>query len=222
MAQVWNFTRGPRHVYHADTVSKQQSRSSTIDHDQRRRRIAEVAVDIIAREGLESATIRRIAAELNGPTKLVTHYFADKQQLLIWTYRSLAEQGERHIGEVVAQSSTDLLASLFAMTPMDERQTQLWRVYVAFWDLASRDPVIAELQRTYINLSVLRIAEILRGLIDDTRDLESLSERLNAIVHGIGIQTLMDKDRWSAERIRSRLADEVAAILDRPHLAKLG
>ncbi|MGB8363121.1 MAG: TetR/AcrR family transcriptional regulator [Rhizomicrobium sp.] len=187
----------------------------TIDHDERRRRIAEVAVDVIAREGLESATIRRIAAELKGPTKLVTHYFTDKQQLLIWTYRSLAEQGERYIEEVVARDPADLLGSLFAMTPMDEHKTQLWRVYVAFWDWASRDPVIAELQRKYINLTVLRIAEMVRALTGDTHDLESVSERLNAVVQGISIQALMDKERWSAQRIRSRLADEVAAALAR-------
>ena len=62
------------------------------NHDERRRRIAAVTVEVIARDGLEAATVRRIATELGGPTKIVTHYFSDKHELLVWTYRSLAPQ----------------------------------------------------------------------------------------------------------------------------------
>jgi TetR/AcrR family transcriptional regulator, transcriptional repressor of bet genes len=184
-----------------------------VDHDERRRRIAEATVDVIAREGLEAATIRRIAAELGGPTKIVTHYFADKQELLVWAYRSLAEQSERYLSEVIARDPIDIVTALMAMTAVDENQALLWRVYVAFWDRAARDPFFAELQRTQIDLALQRIAHIIRARNGERDDVESVSQRLNALVQGISLLALAAKERWTAERTRRTLADEVEVVL---------
>jgi AcrR family transcriptional regulator len=185
------------------------------DHDERRRRIAEVTVDVIAREGLEAATVRRIAMELGGPTKIVTHYFSDKHDLLVWTYRSLAEQGQRHVSDVIARDPTDIVGCLFAMSVAGEYGTSLWRVYGSFWDRAARDSVIAELQRMHMDLAIKRIAEIIRARNGDRSDLLDVSQRLNALVLGISFQALIDSERWSAELIRSTLADEVELVLGR-------
>jgi AcrR family transcriptional regulator len=186
------------------------------DHDERRRRIAEVTVGVIAREGLDAATIRRIATELGGPTKVITHYFADKHELLVWAYRSLAEQGQRQVETVVARDPKDIVGSLYAMTASEERGVLLWRVYVAFWDRAGRDTAIAELQRKHLDLAINRIGEIVRARNGDRADLQSVSQRLNALVQGISAQALIDRERWSAERIRSTLADEVEVLLGKP------
>ena len=186
-----------------------------VDHDERRRRIAEVTVDVIAREGLEAATIRRIAAELGGPTKIVTHYFADKQELLVWAYRSLAEQSERYLTEVIARAPSDIVAALMAMTAVDESQALLWRVYVAFWDRAARDPFFAELQRTQIDLALKRIAEIIRARNGEREDVESVSQRLNALVQGISLLAMAERGRWTPERTRATLAAEVEVLLGR-------
>jgi len=64
-----------------------------VSHDDHRRHIADVTVGIIAREGLEAATVRRIAAEVGCSTTVITHYFSDKHELLLWTYRLLGEFG---------------------------------------------------------------------------------------------------------------------------------
>jgi TetR/AcrR family transcriptional regulator, transcriptional repressor of bet genes len=184
-----------------------------VDHDERRRRIAEVTVDVISREGLEAATIRRIAAELHGPTKVVTHYFADKQQMLVWAYRSLAEQSHRYLDEVVARDPTDIVAALLAMTAVDESQGVLWRVYIAFWDRAARDPFFAELQRAQIDLTLKRIARIIRARNGEREDVESVSRRLNALVQGISLLALTERQRWSPERVRRTLADEVELLI---------
>ena len=168
---------------------------------------------MISQEGLEAATIRRIAAELGGPTKLVTHYFADKQEMLVWAYRSLAEQGQQYVRDLVARDRTDIVGALTAMTATDSRQKQLWRVYVAFWDRAARDPFFADLQRAQIIVAVKTISDILRARHGDRADLESISQRLNAFVQGISILALADSEQWSAERTRGVIADEVELLL---------
>ena len=191
---------------------------AAVDHDERRRRIAEVTVDVIAREGLEAATIRRIAAELGGPTKIITHYFADKQEMLVWAYRVISERSQHYVSEVVTRDATDIVGALMAMTAIDGFQTQLWRVYIAFWDRAARDPFFADLQREQIDLALKVIADILRARNGDRPDLESISQRLNALVQGISILALAEKDRWSVERTRRTITDEVELLLGRTSL----
>jgi TetR/AcrR family transcriptional regulator, transcriptional repressor of bet genes len=186
---------------------------TTVDHDERRRQIAETTVAVIAREGLEAATIRRIAAELNGPTKLVTHYFHDKNQLLVWVYQSLAFQWDMSVRPVLQRDPADLLGLLCTMVPSDERQTRLWRVYVAFWDRASRDPTVAGLQRNSIQKALQILADSVRALTGDQADMQSICERLNAVAQGLAIQALMDPDRWPLERVRQRLAETIDCCL---------
>lgn len=188
----------------------------TVDHDERRRRIAEVCVAVIAREGLEAATVRRIAAEVGYGTTIVTHYFADKQQLLLWAYRVLAEEAHDRFQEVVARDPADLVGALLSMTAADERGQRRWRAYVAFWDRAARDTAFAAEQRLRIDQALARIAEVVRARNGPRPDLERVSRLLNAVVQGISVQALVDRESWSREQIAAALAHQVATVLGPP------
>jgi len=184
-----------------------------LDPDERRRKIAEAALDVIAREGLDAATIRRIAAELGCSTTVITHYFADKQELLLWAYRALAQQAHDWIDEVAVRDPTDLAGCLLAMSAADEASERRWRVYVAFWDRAARDSQFAEAQRLHMDIALKRIANFVRARIGDRDDVTSISLLLNALVHGISVQALIDRRRWTLDQIRATLAREVEIAL---------
>jgi TetR/AcrR family transcriptional repressor of bet genes len=185
----------------------------SVDHDERRRRIAEVTTAVIAREGLEAATIRRIAAELGGPTKIVTYYFADKQKLLQFTWEHLARE---FFEQVAAQKSTDIVGALMAMAAADDRSIARWRVYVAFWERAARDADFADLQRRHLDGALRLIGDIVLSLGVAPDEVDRTSLLLNALVQGISVQALADQQRWSAERIRGALSDQVEMLLGRP------
>lgn len=185
----------------------------TVDHNARRQRIAEVTAAVIAREGLEAATIRRISAELGGPTKIITYYFSDKQELLRFTWECMAQQ---YFEKVSACGPTDIVDSLLAMAAADDGGLVRWRVYAAFWDRATRDPVFAEIQRNHMDIALNLIGNLVRATDSTRRDIERISLLLNAMVQGISLQALVDPDRWPAERIRAALTDQVAMLLGRP------
>ncbi|MGE4303319.1 MAG: TetR/AcrR family transcriptional regulator, partial [Novosphingobium sp.] len=65
-----------------------------VDPDKRRKDIAQVTIDLVAREGLAAATFRRIAAEGGWSTASITNYFVDKQDLLVWTFQVLSVEGK--------------------------------------------------------------------------------------------------------------------------------
>jgi AcrR family transcriptional regulator len=181
----------------------------TVDHNARRQRIADVTAEVIAKEGLEAATIRRISAELGGPTKTITYYFSDKQELLRFTWEHMAQL----YLEKVSAGPTDIIESLLAMTTADEKSILRWRVYVAFSDRAARDPEFAQLQRTHMDMTLRLLGDIVSGLVPSGVDVERISLLLNALVQGISLQSLVDQERWPPERIRSALTEQVALLL---------
>ena len=53
-----------------------------VDHEKRRAEIAETAANLIARGGLESATVREIANASGYSKGIVEHYFDGKSELI--------------------------------------------------------------------------------------------------------------------------------------------
>ena len=68
-----------------------------VDIAERRSELAAAAAQLIARSGVGAATIREVAAEAGWTTGALTHYFADKRELLLFTFASsLAERHAAH------------------------------------------------------------------------------------------------------------------------------
>ena len=63
-----------------------------VNSDVRRLELADVAARLIARGGLGATTMRDVAAEAGFTTGSVTHYFADKRELLLLTLNASLER----------------------------------------------------------------------------------------------------------------------------------
>jgi len=183
----------------------------TVDHDQRRQKIAEVTAGVISREGLEAATIRRIAAEFAGPTKIITYYFSDKQELLRFTWQYLAHQ---YFDAVSACGPGNIVDSLTAMAASDDQSILRWRVYAAFVDRATRDPEFATIQRTHQEVALRLIGQMVLAVAPACNNIARVSLLLNAMVQGISLQVLVDRERWAGGRVRSALSDFIEILLD--------
>ena len=67
-----------------------------VDVAERRAQLAAAAARIIGRAGIGAVTLREVAAEAGWTTGALTHYFADKQELLDLTMEaSLAARREK-------------------------------------------------------------------------------------------------------------------------------
>ena len=56
-----------------------------VDPAQRKNEIVAVTFDLIARDGIESATMRQVATAAGATTGRVTHHFATRAELLVGT-----------------------------------------------------------------------------------------------------------------------------------------
>ncbi|MBO3738649.1 TetR/AcrR family transcriptional regulator [Actinoplanes flavus] len=111
-----------------------------VDHEQRRRQIGEALLRIASTRGLQSATMREVAAEAGVSLRLVQYYFHTKEQLLLAALAYLAEQltervsaSIRALGPVTAR--TIVYGTLTAVLPTDEESVRLTRAYTGFYTL---------------------------------------------------------------------------------------
>src|SRR6187455_426727 len=92
-----------------------------VDIEQRRAELTEAAARLIARSGIESATMREVAAEAGWTTGALTHYFTDKRELLLTTFQaSLANRRAQRPADGATDALTQLRASLEGALPLDD------------------------------------------------------------------------------------------------------
>jgi TetR/AcrR family transcriptional repressor of bet genes len=191
----------------------------TIDHDQRRQDIAAITIDLVAREGMEAATIRRIAAEAGFSTTAVTSYFADKQELLAWAFEVLAADGERQFEAALAREPSDILGPLLTMVPWCPANVRRWKAYLAFWDQGARDAELAGLLAQSTDVGLSFVQTLLRREAAGQADLEAVARLLNALIQGLSLQMLVDPAQRNEAAARAMLASafDLALIMaDRP------
>jgi len=184
-----------------------------IDHEARRRQIAEIAIDVIAAEGVGAATIRRIASEARFSTAAVTYYFASKQDLLAWTFAVLSAQGDERFEAAFREAPDDPVPALLTFTAWCPANVRRWRAYLAFWEAAARDEGLAAIIRDATAAGLADIERLLRRIHGDGPDLAKASRLLNSIVQGVSLQAIVAPQDWPVEVIRATLAQGVEAAL---------
>lgn len=190
-----------------------------VDHEMRRQKIAQVAAEVIAREGVEAATVRHIAAQLGFSTTLITDCFEDKTDLLVSAYRFVSTNTLTQFEQRVARHPGEILGSLVALSAVDETSWCGWRVHVAFWEKAVRDPVLAAEQRACIATSRRSIVSALELGYGPGGDINGVAQQVIALIHGISIQVLFEGESWSRDQIRKMLSKQIEMTLARAPVA---
>lgn len=182
-----------------------------IDSEERRSVIAQVAIDLIAREGLAAATFRRIAAEGGWSTASITNYFIDKQDVLVWTYRCLSRAGEIEFDRAVADQPADPFAALLTMIPWCPANQRRWKAYLAFWDAAMRDAELAALLADS-TLSGTKMLERIVRAVAPARDDGEAAALVSALIQGLALRMLVDRSTWSEDEARALLARTLSPL----------
>ena len=68
-----------------------------VDHDARRAELAAAVWRLASREGIDAVTMRGVAAEAGWSTGAVAHYFADKEELVLFAFETVADRVGRRI-----------------------------------------------------------------------------------------------------------------------------
>jgi AcrR family transcriptional regulator len=112
-----------------------------VDHDERRLELVDATWRIIARLGIEGATMREIAMEAGFANGALKPYFPTKDILLAFAFSHVFNRTSERIA-VVAAGKTGL-AALRAfcaeVLPLDEERVNEARIVIPFWQKAVND-----------------------------------------------------------------------------------
>lgn len=179
-----------------------------VDHEERRGELAAAVWTLASREGLEAVTVRRVAEEAGWSTGALVHYFEDKEELLLFAFRTVADRVGRRLEQAAERTSEPLelaRAQLMEGLPIDrERQAEV-RVWFAFLGLALTRPALARTQRVTYRAWRERVADRLReaqesGEIRADVDCAAEAAALVALVDGLAIQATFEPRALSARR----------------------
>lgn len=179
-----------------------------VDHEARRRAIAEAVFEVIGSRGLEAVSLRDVAAQAGVSMGAVQHYFASKEQMLLFALSHMRDRvlaRMQHelatIGEPTAREV--VTAAARAMLPIGEQSRQEAIVAGAFYALATVHPVHANLLREgyqsqlSVSMRTLRAAaeagEIAGG-VDTDREAAMLFFMIQGLIGPILIGILSPAD----------------------------
>jgi len=123
-----------------------------VDHEARRRAIAEAIFEVIGSRGLEAVSLRDVAAQAGVSMGAVQHYFASKEQMLLFALghmrdRVLARM-QAELAAIAEPTAREIVrAAARAMLPMGEQGRQEAIVAGAFYSVATVHPVYADVLR---------------------------------------------------------------------------
>lgn len=179
-----------------------------VDHEQRRREVTEVAAALVVAGGRQALTIRRVAEAAGHSTTVVSHYFADMDELLHETYSLAVARSRRRVDAVLDADPTDIVGLAEALLPVDAPRRADWRIWLAFWGEALGSKEFASEQRQRARRSADRIHRCLAALdaaghVRDDVDLRAVADRLAALILGLAAEAVFDPRKWSGAAQRS-------------------
>jgi AcrR family transcriptional regulator len=123
-----------------------------VDHDERRRQIADALLRTAATRGLHATGMREVAAEAGVSLRLVQYYFGTKEELLLFATQQLAAQfGERALTRIRHSKQSDaparprdiIAAILTEGLPVDDERRTFTIIYTAYLALSLTEPALA-------------------------------------------------------------------------------
>ncbi len=188
-----------------------------IDVDEKHNEFVQASVTVIAAEGLSAATLRKISQYAGCTTGALTHYFPNRQQLLIDTLRHVHNRAGarmRTIAEQTAHPRQQLREVVNESLPLDHKRYEEWRVWLAFWGASMDDADLARENarryKTWSNTLRTLLTRLLpQGVGADTIDLET--HRLVALIDGLGVSVARERPNSSALAARRAVCQMVIA-----------
>ncbi|PRB42121.1 TetR family transcriptional regulator [Arthrobacter sp. MYb23] len=118
-----------------------------VDHDQRRLELVDATWRIIARLGMEGATMREIAEEAGFANGALKPYFPTKDLLLTSAFGHVFNRTNQRIATMTEGLSgiAALRAFCAEVLPLDEERVNEARIVIPFWQKALNDAHMAAL-----------------------------------------------------------------------------
>jgi AcrR family transcriptional regulator len=178
-----------------------------VDHDERREELLEAVWRVIARDGMEGTTIRGIAKETGWSTGVLSHYFADKDDIigsaLRLAYERIGARWEAKLRDLTGVRA--LYELVIDNLPLDAERELETRLLMNYWGLMirghDRTPRPRRRGPRLIDLLTRLVREGQQaGEIRRDESAPEIAERLLALIDGLSLHSLLNPKRLTRKR----------------------
>lgn len=193
------------------------------DAEATRNRLVRAAWQVIASEGIEAATLRRVAREDGCTTGLITHYFRDKNELVTCAYRRVLDM---MLADATAAIATHdnltqrLLAAIEAIEPTRADTGQFTVVLMNFWAAAAFNSTFAQhcredYQRWRMLVSGVIVSGIESGELRKDTDVRTLTDILTLLSDGLSVGMTLTPRNYPPKHRRTIILKILSSFLAR-------
>jgi AcrR family transcriptional regulator len=173
----------------------------------RRAELVAAAQRVILRKSLEATTLRDIAREGGFTTGVASHWFPDKQALIVACFEATSDDWLASVRTGV-EAHPDALGKLGVLVnegvPREPERQEQWRLWSEMWTYAQRDPAFATVLVETDRHWELLIADVLAACVAAgvlRGDLEPAQQAriLARLIDGLGVRGCLSRD-WDGAR----------------------
>lgn len=182
-----------------------------VDHEARRRELAEALWRVVVRGGAGSVSVRTVAAEAGWSSGALRHYFPEQADLIASAMALVTERVTARIQALEPEGTLfeKVLALVEQLVPLDEERRIEAEVWFSFVTQARLDPRLEELTKDVFR----ETRDFLALIVSQAGIRESETVRLHALVDGLSIQLLLYPGLLTAEEVHEELARHLRQIM---------
>jgi|HigsolmetaAR203D_1030402.scaffolds.fasta_scaffold00623_22 AcrR family transcriptional regulator len=190
-----------------------------VNHELKKIEIAEAAWKIIVQEGLENASVRKIAKETGMSVGSLRHYFPSQSDLLLFSMELVSERvKKRWFAKHIRKGPLETLLELTCeVLPLDEERRVETEVWLVFSTKALVDGQLQQLSRQVFEDLHRGFEMLLRkmhdeGILRDGLRLDLEVKRLHALVDGMAMHHLLHPDKLTAREMEDILLEHMRPL----------
>ncbi|MGB9280301.1 MAG: TetR/AcrR family transcriptional regulator [Pseudonocardiaceae bacterium] len=194
-----------------------------VDHEARRRELADAACRVIARNGLSGTTLAEVAEESGWSIGSIRYYFPNKEELVASALWRVGERIDDRIRRRTTGGMTmaDLRIAAVELLPLDANRREEELVHLAFMAQAAVVPALADAAETAAQRLqqplATRIAHAMQsGELPAHLDAEHEAARLRLLLDGLAVQLVTTPRQTSTKWALAVLDDHFAALAASP------
>ena len=191
-----------------------------VDHEKRKIKIAEATWKVIVEEGLENATVRKIAQTANLSVGALRHYFPSQSELFAFSMELVSERVQKRIASKKYDGSPleVITAIISELLPVDEDRRVEMEVWFVFSAKTLVDPRLKTLsEKNYFSMhdGFERLLNKLKkaGLLREEIHFQMEIHRLHSLVDGLGSHHLLYPEIFTYENMMETLIYHLKTLM---------
>ena len=146
-----------------------------IDQEERRAQLARTAMEVIAAQGVQGATLRTIADTAGVSVGILQHNFRTRDVLLLAAFEMAVDRVEKRVDSFLGTTIEEIRQFAVETLPLDRQRKIEWKVLVAFRAEALANPRLAREQR----LRWRKFRQLFKGAIENGISAGHISKKVD-------------------------------------------